>query len=592
MSIAQPTNTTHPAMAGPARQRTFDLVPETLVPQNPPKKAMTLKKAKKAAAAATKGPKLSRAERVRIEKEELDRQRKERDRQRASEKGRLAREKKAAKLEEEKNQRRKMGIPEPSKFVRASQPTISGFVTSGNKRRRTDVEDSHTYFHEPIVEEEISDCQDPQTQESPPQQHEMAGLLFESNELDVEAKQATIPHRQSSQAILSSTPRLPEQLATRQEKIDIVATKVGGTSPAETLTKDDSWAGSEDAIKHGDEFGNDVSDEFGDEFDDDDAELVVAMVQVVEREAARRGRSATSSVQSSHSKIIVQDPVMHKGILGSYDSISSKTTGNSVRKSMLPPSLPSEKIAEPTGSFHMEKSIPKAVPDLGFTNSVALFTEGALYAEPESMSVNLPAHHPTNGTRPPLGGRSINMPPPSFPSKRTSDPPTALVTPQEFYPTASQERRELQEEENSENPASQDHQKQILVSSLEEKGQISENEATGLVTGQIDIEIPDDFWTSASQDLRELQDDNVIDEASSLVQKHPAEVSGQKPVTSIEDDRFGKSRDSLPWLPPPIGRVRDLKPKISKPKTRFFKEKEEDLDNHGAIAALSKEKQQ
>lgn len=116
----------------PAVQRTFELVPTTLIRSNGSKPPMTSKAAKKAYAKANAGPKISRAEQRKRDAAELERLKKEYEKERAAAKAKAAREKKAAKALEEKLERRKKGLPEPSKFVRASQPTISLFVRSND----------------------------------------------------------------------------------------------------------------------------------------------------------------------------------------------------------------------------------------------------------------------------------------------------------------------------------------------------------------------------------------------------------------------------------------------------------------------------
>ncbi|RDW75136.1 hypothetical protein BP6252_06278 [Coleophoma cylindrospora] len=118
----------------PPRQRTFEIVPTTLAVTTGPVRPMTSKEAKKAYAKASRVPKLSRAEQRRLETEERERQRKEYERERAAAKAKAAREKKAEKAAAERNARKKAGLPEPSKFVRPSQPTISVFVKTGTKR--------------------------------------------------------------------------------------------------------------------------------------------------------------------------------------------------------------------------------------------------------------------------------------------------------------------------------------------------------------------------------------------------------------------------------------------------------------------------
>jgi len=102
---------------------------------------MTSKAAKKAYQKRNKGPKVSRAEQRRLDAEELKKQKKEYERERNASRAKDVRERKAAKEEAEKAARKKMGVPEPSRFVRASQPTISRFVTNGNKRSWQILED-------------------------------------------------------------------------------------------------------------------------------------------------------------------------------------------------------------------------------------------------------------------------------------------------------------------------------------------------------------------------------------------------------------------------------------------------------------------
>ena len=123
-------------MAG--QQRTFQLIPETLAKSNVPIKAMTSKQAKKAyQKRSIKGPKVPRAEQARLDKEELERQKIEYERERASRKAKAVRDKKAQKAEEEKAERKRKGLPEPNRYVRASQPRISMFVSSGKGNKRS-----------------------------------------------------------------------------------------------------------------------------------------------------------------------------------------------------------------------------------------------------------------------------------------------------------------------------------------------------------------------------------------------------------------------------------------------------------------------
>lgn len=115
----------------PPVQKTFELVPTSLARPvaRPP---MTSKAAKKAYQKANNGGKITRAEQRRRDAEVLERLRKENEKERTAAKAKVAREKKAAKAAEEKLERKRRGVPEPRKGVRASQPTISLFVKGGN----------------------------------------------------------------------------------------------------------------------------------------------------------------------------------------------------------------------------------------------------------------------------------------------------------------------------------------------------------------------------------------------------------------------------------------------------------------------------
>ncbi|KAG4437653.1 hypothetical protein IFR05_006864 [Cadophora sp. M221] len=118
-------------------QRTFELIPTSLVKSNGQRRPMTSKAAKKAYQQANRGPKISRAEQHRRDNAELEQQKKEYEKERAAARAKAAREKKAAKANADKEARRKQGLPEPSKFVHASQPTISRFVRSNSTSKRT-----------------------------------------------------------------------------------------------------------------------------------------------------------------------------------------------------------------------------------------------------------------------------------------------------------------------------------------------------------------------------------------------------------------------------------------------------------------------
>lgn len=102
---------------------------------------MTSKAAKKAYSKSNQTPRVSRAEQRRRDAEEVDRLKKEAEKEKRTRAAKAAREKKAEKEEQEKKERRLRGEAEKSRWVRASQPSIKGFVRGG-KRKRADEEGS------------------------------------------------------------------------------------------------------------------------------------------------------------------------------------------------------------------------------------------------------------------------------------------------------------------------------------------------------------------------------------------------------------------------------------------------------------------
>lgn len=118
-------------------QRTFELIPTTLVPKTSHKPPMTSKQVKKAYQKANKEKRVSHAEQRRLYAEELARQRKEYKRQKAAEKARAIREKKTAKLLAQAESRKKAGLLEPRRLPRASQKSIAIFVRDAYHRNKS-----------------------------------------------------------------------------------------------------------------------------------------------------------------------------------------------------------------------------------------------------------------------------------------------------------------------------------------------------------------------------------------------------------------------------------------------------------------------
>lgn len=129
----------------PPRQKTFELVPNappglgnlpaTGGPTIFSKPPMTTKQAKKLHKQVNKGPKLSKAEQRRIELMEQDRIRKEFEAVKKQDRARIQREKKRAKEDKEKEERRKKGLPMVD--VHPSQDVISRFLFRAPSKSRT-----------------------------------------------------------------------------------------------------------------------------------------------------------------------------------------------------------------------------------------------------------------------------------------------------------------------------------------------------------------------------------------------------------------------------------------------------------------------
>ncbi|TGO19980.1 hypothetical protein BPAE_0325g00070 [Botrytis paeoniae] len=115
----------------PSKQRTFELVDAPKV-----HRPMTSKQAKKAYQKANRTPRITKAEQKRRDAEELTKHRKAYEKEQAAAKAKAVRDKKAAKALEQKEERKRQGIPEPSRHVRPSQSRISLFLKQGTKRFR------------------------------------------------------------------------------------------------------------------------------------------------------------------------------------------------------------------------------------------------------------------------------------------------------------------------------------------------------------------------------------------------------------------------------------------------------------------------
>ncbi|KAI0481321.1 hypothetical protein GGR56DRAFT_629791 [Xylariaceae sp. FL0804] len=120
-----------PSAANSSSSATASTSTSTSTTSRPSRPPMTTKQARKAHAARTAGPKLTKAERRRQELFEQDRIRRELERERAQARGRAAREKKREREEEARREKRRRG--KPLVDVRPSQDTIARFVRGGGR---------------------------------------------------------------------------------------------------------------------------------------------------------------------------------------------------------------------------------------------------------------------------------------------------------------------------------------------------------------------------------------------------------------------------------------------------------------------------
>ncbi|KAL2195377.1 hypothetical protein P885DRAFT_40876 [Corynascus similis CBS 632.67] len=131
----------------PRHQHTFTLVPNPMGmqglmsrPTNAPqsKPPMTSKQAQKLYREATRGPRLSKAEQRRIEREEQERIRRELDREKQLNRARVLRERKKAKEQQALNEKKRKGLPLID--VTPSQDTIARFVRGSGTAKKRDAE--------------------------------------------------------------------------------------------------------------------------------------------------------------------------------------------------------------------------------------------------------------------------------------------------------------------------------------------------------------------------------------------------------------------------------------------------------------------
>ncbi|PMB64466.1 hypothetical protein BM221_009855 [Beauveria bassiana] len=124
-----------------ARQNTFTVIPQVQrynADNATPTRPMTSKQVRNAYRAASKTPTMTRAERIKWEREEQDRISKEFEKEKAAAKARAARERKKEKEMQQREEKRRNGLPLVN--VRPSQDTIARFVRGNGSKKKRDAE--------------------------------------------------------------------------------------------------------------------------------------------------------------------------------------------------------------------------------------------------------------------------------------------------------------------------------------------------------------------------------------------------------------------------------------------------------------------
>lgn len=121
----------------PFAQDVFTVIPARSSFTATVKPPMTSRQAKRAHSKRDAVPRMSKEERRQWERDEIAKNNAELDRRRAAAKAKIVRDRKADKEKQARDERKRAGVPEKSKWVRPSQPTIAEFA----RLRKEDSED-------------------------------------------------------------------------------------------------------------------------------------------------------------------------------------------------------------------------------------------------------------------------------------------------------------------------------------------------------------------------------------------------------------------------------------------------------------------
>jgi hypothetical protein len=520
---------------------------------------MKSKDVKKAYAQANRGPRVSRAEQRRRDAAELEAQKKEFERERAAAKAKAAREKKALKANAGREERRKLGLPEPNRFVRASQPTISKFVRGeGVKRTWEQMESVMEEGSEGTIsaaEEMVDDAQPPAKR--------VAVCAKEVREAHPPTKRVDV--------VEDSEDEFGEFLSLSQadllEKISssLVELKKGSSRPGSPAPNPEAQP---------EERGREASQElparksYVDEYPRTDSQVFadLASTRLLSEAASAASRSdgigllvhlVEAQVQTSNKLIETRRQLHHQSktpVVDGQGNIKPKNL------SALPGPVFQECSAKLPSARLVTKEVSQLYPD---TVSEQVINRPILSQSMSKQTIwsqnSTPHQIQPIVSRPALQSLSNNMPPPKLPvkEKKSSSFPTLHLKPHLRLRNSSS-------------------------SATRPPPYMSPSATQAFLENHLD-----EFFPSPTQEIRELLDE-VDDLPSNTQIAHELSSPPQQALIN-DDDQFGdfistqdlilSSQDLLEIVTPSRRATTHEPPRrpVSRERARFFEEKEDDL---------------
>ncbi|KAJ3472236.1 hypothetical protein NLG97_g11164 [Lecanicillium saksenae] len=410
-----------------ARQNTFTIIPQapgldanTAIPARP----MTSKQVRKAYKASTKTPTMTRAERMKWEREEQERIKKEYEKERAAAKARAAREKKKEKDMQQREEKRRNGLPLVN--VRPSQDTIARFVRGNGSKKKRDAEGTVVLAgNEADLDERSEGNHEDMTR--PEAEPIVLGSIFEAEE-ELSDEEAPAPKENAisdASLVLEADNSRPERTAPGTSDNSVTKAKGGTQIPQSRGPLEEEY---------------DVDLSLEEPIDEAAFDSALDFVTEIEREkppsAARaavdtdilRARFPQEPAKEFPSSQNLLDEDINTDMLEELDELLSG--GKTPAKQWLAP--------ESVSSQHTETPPAKKMKQ---------------QETPESMAMDKsPTSRPGKGA---AAGRRVQLasssPAPLRPALPTGTQ-AILVNFDDFFPTSSQQLRELEEERETSEP--------------------------------------------------------------------------------------------------------------------------------------------